>query len=1163
MRVERLDLIAFGPFSKATLDLSAPGVYMVHGPNEAGKSSLLAALRALLYGIPMQTPFDFVHAKRDLKLGAVLSLDGESIEVIRHKRRNDTLTAPDGTPIPEGRLAGFLHGVSEQVFTSTFALTLKELREGGKGLIRGEGDIGQALYSAQSSLDLGVVLDELRSRREELYLPRGKSKPLNQASSQYSALTKRIDEAATATEQFVGLREEVERAEGEFTRLDDLFRAARAEHERWKNLQAAFAPLQTRQQASREKAQLESEGPVAPRDAEERMRVLQETVTSSRSRREQIQRSIAALQAGLTDLEIDPVLLAAHSEVASLVRSAEANDRTVRSLGESGRTVETLRAEAALKLHRVRPERSTDEIGVLQVPAALETRITSLVKEHRALIPRTDHARTDLAAKAAAVEETRTLVEEPVDSGDKGVLASVVKNAPPRLVEEFIRCRESLVATSAELTSMAAESGWAPQAHPALLEAAVPSRAEVAAHRARVTDHAAQVKSQRTEHTKATRELGTAEGELEALRSLMDPPSVEDLRQGREHRDALLVEIRQEGLSEELFTGLESALRDTDALADRLREHSDATAQRLVLEKQVRALQHDVLQRSEVLESLTRESRDLEHEWESLWPEKTVPAPPLDTAEVVLGRLDSLRRLCRQRDEQQENLALWRRTAESLIDQLLSLLGEAGVSSKTLQAKNDDDGRMILLVPELIDLAEAELRRRAEAVRQRSAARLRVSSAEGELKQAQRTSSEVEKALSDWRNRWCQTLVAAGFSSEIPPEEVEAELSLLHEVSDLLRQADEVERDAARAREETAEFDQRLESAFARCGQTVPTDRFERAHALETLDRRVTTNARDHERAERLREDLTSAESESNEVLSAEQEAQRRLTALWQEFAVENASELRAAVARTVEVTRQQKRIDEAQDHLAGLGDITVLEQHTFGLTESEVREHLEQAGQERDELSRRRDAANTTRAQAHSAFAQVDGTAKAAYWADERSELMAKTGELTEEYVRLTLAEQLLLSRVEAYRQENQDPVLRRAEELFRRFTLGLFTHLRPDVDDKGKNVLWVVRRNGREEKISALSEGTADQLYLALRLASLERFAEADQTMPFVMDDVLMSFDEERSTAVLHVLDEMAERFQIVVFTHHDRLAEIAEHTLGKGRAHLRPLPRFEPSR
>ena len=63
MKLLELQLRAFGPFTDLGLDLAAgeQGLHVVFGPNEAGKSSALRALKALLYGIPNITPDRFQH----------------------------------------------------------------------------------------------------------------------------------------------------------------------------------------------------------------------------------------------------------------------------------------------------------------------------------------------------------------------------------------------------------------------------------------------------------------------------------------------------------------------------------------------------------------------------------------------------------------------------------------------------------------------------------------------------------------------------------------------------------------------------------------------------------------------------------------------------------------------------------------------------------------------------------------------------------------------------------------------------------------------------------------------------------------------------------------------------------------------------------------------
>ncbi len=97
MRLLRLDLLAYGPFTGRTLPLDEGrfGLHVIVGPNEAGKSSALRALHCLFYGIPTQCSDAFVHAYPQLRIGAVLQDEqGNPLHLIRRKGVKDTLAEP-------------------------------------------------------------------------------------------------------------------------------------------------------------------------------------------------------------------------------------------------------------------------------------------------------------------------------------------------------------------------------------------------------------------------------------------------------------------------------------------------------------------------------------------------------------------------------------------------------------------------------------------------------------------------------------------------------------------------------------------------------------------------------------------------------------------------------------------------------------------------------------------------------------------------------------------------------------------------------------------------------------------------------------------------------------------------------------------------------------
>ncbi len=173
----------------------------------------------------------------------------------------------------------------------------------------------------------------------------------------------------------------------------------------------------------------------------------------------------------------------------------------------------------------------------------------------------------------------------------------------------------------------------------------------------------------------------------------------------------------------------------------------------------------------------------------------------------------------------------------------------------------------------------------------------------------------------------------------------------------------------------------------------------------------------------------------------------------------------------------------------------------------------------------------------------QMDGNAKAAEAALSAQQTLASIRRMSEHFIRLKVASTLLKQEIERFRNENQDPILKIASRYFRQLTLGSFEALRTDEDDRGQPVLVGLKHQNRVIRVEGMSSGTRDQLYLSLRLASLQKRREAGETMPFIVDDILVNFDDERAGATLEALANLATGTQLILFTHHKGIADEAE--------------------
>jgi uncharacterized protein YhaN len=160
------------------------------------------------------------------------------------------------------------------------------------------------------------------------------------------------------------------------------------------------------------------------------------------------------------------------------------------------------------------------------------------------------------------------------------------------------------------------------------------------------------------------------------------------------------------------------------------------------------------------------------------------------------------------------------------------------------------------------------------------------------------------------------------------------------------------------------------------------------------------------------------------------------------------------------------------------------------------------------------------------------------------------------ETYARLKIATMILNRAIEHYRQENQSPVLVLANRYFQQLTCGEYTELKPDFDASGNSQLFGINAPGELVPVSGMSTGTADSLYLALRLASLQHQMNNGKAVPVVIDDCLIQLDDDRAAAALHAFSDLSEKTQVILFTHHQHLCQLARQHLSEGEYHLHQL-------
>jgi hypothetical protein len=244
--------------------------------------------------------------------------------------------------------------------------------------------------------------------------------------------------------------------------------------------------------------------------------------------------------------------------------------------------------------------------------------------------------------------------------------------------------------------------------------------------------------------------------------------------------------------------------------------------------------------------------------------------------------------------------------------------------------------------------------------------------------------------------------------------------------------------------------------------------------------------------------------------------AEARLAALRQLADAADDPALTAAIARVQE--RATALQDEAR-HLVALAaqgdglDEAALRAEAIGIDPDQLAARLQILGEEAADLGTKRELLSATLARAEASLETLRKGQDAAGAAQAAGQALAEAGTAAESYARLHVARVLLRAGIDRFRRSQQGPLLQAASRNFAALTLGRYARLGVDEDAGGKLLLVAAQADGAECPVNALSEGTRDQLFLALRVAAVEQHALAVEPLPFVADDLLVHFDDERT--------------------------------------------------
>ncbi len=1164
MRIGRLDLIRYGRFTDASLELppGQPDIHLVVGPNEAGKSTMMEAIGDFLFGIPGRSRQDFRHKYENMRLGAILETGKQRFEAQRRKGRSKTLLGPGGTAVEAGEhaLAPYLANASRAFFERMFSLDHERLREGGRAILDDQDEVGSMLFSAGSAIQgLQGRLRALDEEASQLWTPR------RTANRKFYKAKDRLEQAEAALRDhtvtastWLELQEAVQRCQNEYDQLESAMRSNASEARKLSRIRRVARYVHEKESLDAEISELGEVGTV-PDDARRTLdKAVQDEMLAKRGLHEQQAVLKRAKQARMS----------LTWEKSLLLHGEDVDRLNVRRIQMQEERVDLPKREAELAVAEEQVRDLASEFGwrashveeiIDRIPLrSMVTQTRSRSKEGHIAQEQVESARRVLSEAEARLGEARLQLGATGKPADVAKLAALVAatNREAGDIDSRIRAVELEVANlAAASTRLYRSMSPFPRSIEAAISMAVPDVETVQDRRdmrraldQRLTNCRDQIRS-------LERELARKEDLRQRILSTEQPVPEALVEQQRSERNKGWSLIRRKYIDSEpvsenklrefsdahsdVASAYEEAVRIVDETADRRFQTAEATARLSDAIRSVSECERQLDMLRAELRELTKESIVLDARWRELWARTEIePLAPDEMLSWLAAHAGLIDRAAKQADANRRVAALHSQKAAAA-EQVIAELRAVGTS----KCPSADQGLRAIL--EFADEVKG-VHLHAEAFKRSLEDQIRRAEIEVEGKRGELLKAEGKEQ--EWQLQWSAAVSDLGLDPALGPDAIAQQLDVIEEMRSVAAKAADLRIGrVGKIRRDLEEFERTVRASIESIAPDLAGK--DPDAAVTELEQRCARAQRTRSDAEARDSDITALQETIAKLENERRSAAEEILTLQAAAGATDIEGLRREIEKIEQLHKLESERNRTVAALLKEGDGFSIEELVaecdgVDLDHAAIRETelVQKAEQIQAQLLEVRDAL----IEARKAFESVGGSDAAAIAETDRQSALAEIRGVAEQYIRTRTAALILRWAIDRNRREKQGPLLRAAGSLFSGLTSGSFENLEIDFDDRDRRRLVGRRPGGERVDVSGMSEGTVDQLYLAVRIAALEQYLEGSQALPFVADDLFVNFDDERAAAGFRALGHLARRCQVIFFTHHEHLVEIAQSAL-----------------
>ncbi|HMA73208.1 MAG TPA: AAA family ATPase [Xanthobacteraceae bacterium] len=1148
MRVTGLHLRAYGHFTGHSLDFgTAPGLHLIYGNNEAGKSTTLRALSSVLFGYPHDVVDGFRHDAKDIAIGIdLLASDSRRLSVVRKRRGKHALAAADGSPLDEGAIESFLGGVSRDVFEKVFALDHRRLHEHAKALLADGGSLGFSLAEAGSGIaGLKAVLDKLKAERAALFLAGGSKPKLNQAIAQLIDLRKEARRRIVSPADYRIREKCVQELDTKLREMRNRRNTIESEIVRLQRVEKNL-PLRAEHQALTQRIEALEDVPILPPEFAQRRVKTQTDLDAARDDIVVTSAAVEKLERRIAAIALDETILARSEEIDRLAQRRP----VIEGYETDSPKREAERAQLfAVVRDLLRKAELNGGSGNLadMLPSALRRKaIQALADAGIKLVAQLVTAQDNAEAAGRALNKARdraVQLPKPSPVGDLSrALAAADKLGD--ISAEVAKRTRALERKTKALSETIIGLGLGTDRVSALRELAVPPEQAVTRYTELLAAADRQMQAVRDTCARLDAEIADADRRIAALKTAGGVATEDDLTAVRKARDqgwALVRGVyidRHSGLEElahrfapdgRIADTYERHVREADRSVDVMRAHIRESTELSVRRRQKADLEAERTDAKATLDTVGAERDVILSEWRSLWPARFITVQlPTEMREWLARRASAI--------AQADDLEGERDAISDLVEKEREAQQALAVALAGFSSSADDDG-----LDALRDQARSIIHDAAEAKTLHEKAAEAVRGQLARKTDADEAAEKLRTRIDRWKVDWGAALTEAGLPPDQTIEGASATLDVINELDIVKSNIDGLTHRIEAMRHDRDAF----RDAVATITETLSG--VPRRPAVETcrwLKDRLDA-ARDAERELRsLAEQLEDKRTNRDRLNDKLHRSEAALDTLCAQAGCAGADELAEIERKSMEkqgALLARAKIETRVRESGGGRDFAALFEECDDVASDQIAGDILSLKADRENAESEIDKLLTDRAALQADFDNLLAQNQAADLMQEAAAVEAEIADAVEAYVDLTVQETLLRKAIDIYRDRNQGPILMRAKGLFAELTDGAYMGLRADINEKGEPILIAEDAN-RSLEIDALSDGTVDTLYVALRLAVVQEHNATHEPLPFVADDLLLNLDNNRAQAALRTLAAIAASGQVLLFTHHAHMLDLA---------------------